>query len=92
VRISAESEGVAGATGEAINFSDGGACLALDDASFNVDDELILWLTFHGPQSRVPATGRVVWMAPTSGRPRYGLEWTHEGPQRDWIGWIVGVQ
>src|SRR5512141_3531303 len=84
VVVSAETER-GGATGEAVNLSEGGACLALDDAIFDVGDELILWMHFVRPKQPVPATGRVVWTAPSAGRPRCGLEWTHEGPQRDWI-------
>jgi hypothetical protein len=90
VVVSAESE-FGGATGEAVNLSEGGACLALDDAVFDVGDELILYMHFAGPRQPVPATGRVVWTASGKGRPRCGLEWTHKGPQRDWIGWLTGV-
>jgi hypothetical protein len=90
VVVSAESER-GGAVGEAVNLSEGGACLALDDAAFAVGDELILWMHFAGPKPPVPATARVVWTATGKGRPRCGLEWTHRGPQRDWIGWLTGV-
>jgi len=90
VLVSAEAED-ARATGEAVNLSAGGACLAFDDRVFEVGDDLILWMHFARPKQAVPATGRVVWTAPTPGRPRCGLEWTHGGPQRDWIGWLTGV-
>jgi hypothetical protein len=90
VVVSAEAEHGRTA-GEAVNLSDGGACLALDDAAFEVGDELILWLHFATPRHPVAATGRVVWTAAGRGRPRCGLEWTHRGPQRDWIGWLTGV-
>ena len=88
VLVSAEAEGMR-ATGEAVNLSDGGACLALDEAMLTVGDELILQL--HSGQARqaVPATGRVVWIAPDRRGTRCGLEWTHAGPQRQWIGWLV---
>ena len=89
--VSAEAE-EARATGEAVNLSDGGACLALDDAMFAVGDELILYMHFARPKRAVPATGRVVWTAsPREDRRRCGLEWTHQGPQRRWIGWLTGV-
>ena len=90
VAVSAEAEH-AGATGEAVNLSEGGACLALDDSVFDVGDELILWMHFARPKQPVPATARVVWTVPAKGRSRYGLEWTHLGPQRDWIGWLTQV-
>ena len=88
VRVAAESEAIAGATGEALNLSGGGACLALQTGDFSVGDEVILWLTFARP---VPATGRIVWAGGRWGRPRYGVAWTHEGPQRSWIGWLTRV-
>ncbi|HSD65500.1 MAG TPA: PilZ domain-containing protein [Vicinamibacteria bacterium] len=91
VRVAAESEAIAGAAGEALNLSDGGACLALQTGDLGVGDEVILWLTFAGPGWPVPATGRIVWTSGGRGRPRYGVEWTHEGPQRSWIGWLAGV-
>ena len=91
VRVSAESEAIAGATGEALNLSDGGACLALQTSDLSVGDEVILWLTFASPGRPVPATGRIVWAGGRGGRPRYGVAWTHEGPQRSWIGWLTGV-
>lgn len=90
VVVSAEAE-AGRATGEAVNLSNGGACLALDDDAFAVGDELILFLHFVRPKQPVPATGRIVWTASDRGRPRYGLEWTHQGPQRDWIDWLAGV-
>ncbi len=90
VTVSAETEN-ARATGEVVNLSAGGACLALDDRVFAVGDDLILWMHFARPKQAVPATGRVVWTAPAPSRPRCGLEWTHGGPQRDWIGWLTGV-
>ncbi len=90
VLVSAEAEN-ARASGEAINFSAGGVCLALDDRAFEAGDELIVWMHFARPKKPVPATGRVVWITSGRGRPRCGLEWTHEGPQRDRIGWLTGV-
>jgi hypothetical protein len=56
-----------------------------------VGDEVILWLSFACPGQPVPATGRVVWAGGGWGRPRYGVQWTHWGPQRSWIGWLAGV-
>ena len=50
---------------------------------------MILWLSFTRPRQPVPATGRVVWTGGAWDQPRYGLEWTHEGPQRSWIGWAA---
>ena len=91
VRVAAESEAIAGATGEALNLSGGGACLALQTGDFSVGVEVILWLTFARPGQPVPATGRVVWLGGGWGRPRYGVEWTHSGPQRSWIGWLTRV-
>jgi Tfp pilus assembly protein PilZ len=88
VAVEAERGGVAG---EAVNLSEGGACVAIDDAIFDVGDELILYMHFAQPARTVPATARVVWTAPSNGRSRCGLEWTHQGPQRDWIGWLSGV-
>lgn len=88
VTVSAEAEG-ARTTGEAVNLSDGGACLALDDTVFEVGDELILWMHFAQPRRAVPATGRIVWTVPDRSRTRCGLEWTHAGPQRQWIGWLA---
>jgi hypothetical protein len=87
ILVSVEAER-AHTTGEAVNLSDGGACLALDDSAFQVGDELILWMHLAQPRHAVPATGRVVWTAPDPGRPRCGLEWTHRGPQREWISWV----
>jgi hypothetical protein len=90
VPISVEAEG-ARATGEVVNLSEGGACLALDldAAAFEVGDELILWMRPTQPRQTVPATGRVVWLAAERGRPRCGLEWTHRGPHRHWIHWLT---
>jgi hypothetical protein len=96
VRVAAESEAIASAAGEALNLSAGGACLALQTSDFSVGDEVILRLsfagpTFAGPSRPVPATGRIVWAGGGWGRPRYGVAWTHEGPQRSWIGWLTRV-
>ena len=91
VRVAAESEAIGGAAGEALNLSDGGACLALQTSELSVGDEVILWLTFASPGRPVPATGRIVWAGGRWGRPRYGVAWTHEGPQRSWIGWLTRV-
>lgn len=88
VQVTAEYEGAL-ALGEALNLSAGGACLALQSKDLIVGDEVILWLNFARPRQPVPATGRVVWTGGTWGRPRYGIEWTHQGPQRSWIGWAV---
>ena len=89
VRVAAESESIAGAAGEALNLSDGGACLALQTSDLSVGDEVILWLSFERSSQRVPATGRIVWEGGSWGRPRYGVQWTHRGPQRSWIGWLA---
>jgi len=91
VRVAAESEAIGGAAGEALNLSDGGACLALQTSDLSVGDEVILWLTFASPARPVPATGRIVWAGGRWGRPRYGVQWTHQGPQRSWIGWLTRV-
>jgi hypothetical protein len=91
VRVAAESEAIGGAAGEALNLSGGGACLALQTSDLSVGDEVILWLTFASPARPVPATGRIVWARGRWGRPRYGVAWTHEGPQRSWIGWLTRV-
>jgi hypothetical protein len=88
VLVSAEAEGMR-AVGEAVNLSDGGACLALDDAMLAVGDELILRLHSGQARQEVPATARVVWTASDPGGTRCGLEWTHAGPQRQWIGWLA---
>jgi hypothetical protein len=89
VQVSAEGEAVSLALGEALNLSPGGACLALQTKELMVGDELILWLNFSRPRQPVPATGRVVWTSSGWGRSRYGIEWTHTGPQRTWIGWAA---
>jgi len=91
VRVAAESEIIAETAGEALNLSRGGACLTLETTDFSVGDELILWLHFMRPAHPVPATGRIVWTSPGRGRGRYGVEWTHRGPQRGWIDWLSGV-
>jgi hypothetical protein len=88
VPISVEAED-ARATGEVVNVSEGGACIALDAAGFRVGDELILWMHPTQPRQTVPATGRVIWLAAERGRPRCGLEWTHRGPHRHWIHWLA---
>ncbi|HEX9186101.1 MAG TPA: PilZ domain-containing protein, partial [Vicinamibacteria bacterium] len=49
VRVAAETESVAGVTGEALNLSEGGACLALQAADFVVGDDVIVWLSFARP-------------------------------------------
>jgi Tfp pilus assembly protein PilZ len=90
VVVSAEAEH-ARTRGEALNLSAGGACLVLDDWAFEVGDELVLWMHFARAKPPVPATGRVVWTTSGRRRSRCGLEWTHEGPQRDRIGWLTGV-
>lgn len=90
VVVAAEGERLR-SRGEALNLSEGGACLTLDP-SFAVGDELVLWLTFARPGQPVPATGRVVWVkSGLFGRPRLGVQWTHHGPQRDWLEWLTRV-
>lgn len=89
VQVTAECEGAAFALGEALNLSSGGACLALQSKDLAVGDEVILWLNFARPRQPVPATGRIVWTSGGWGRPRYGVQWTHQGPQRHWIGWAT---
>ena len=89
VRVAAETETVAGITGEALDLSEGGACLAFPTADFAVGDDVIVWLRFTRPDPPVPATGRIVWAGGGRGRPRYGVQWTHRGPQRSWIGWLI---
>jgi hypothetical protein len=89
VQVTAESEGAALALGEAINLSSGGACLALQTKDLTVGDEVILWMNFARPRQPVPATARVVWTSGGWGRPRYGVQWTHLGPQRHWLGWAT---
>jgi hypothetical protein len=89
VRIEAEAASVGPIRGEAHNLSDGGACLALD-ADLDVGDELIMRLLFDHYDNPVSATGRVVWARPSRGVPgSYGIQWTHSGPQRRWIGWLT---
>jgi hypothetical protein len=90
VQVTAESEAATLALGEALNLSDGGACLALQTRDLAIGDEVILWLNFARPRQPVPATARIVWTTGGWGRPRYGVEWTHGGPQRSWIGWATG--
>jgi PilZ domain len=87
VQVTAEAESAAPAVGHALNLSAGGACLALQTRDLLVGDEVIVWLSFARPRQPVPATGRVVWTGGGWGRPRYGIQWTHRGPQRAWIGW-----
>jgi hypothetical protein len=92
VEVAAEAERMSAVAGEALNLSEGGACLALKSAEFTVGDEVILWLRSSGGGPRVPATARVVWAGPgEQGRPRYGVEWTHLGPQRSWLRWLARV-
>jgi PilZ domain len=88
VQVTAELEGLL-ALGEALDLSAGGACVVLQSREFMVGDEVILWLSFARPRQPVPATGRVVWAGGAWDQPRYGLEWTHQGPQRSWIGWAA---
>lgn len=91
VGVAAEAEALPGIGGEALNLSDGGACLALQSNDLSVGDDVILRLNFARPPHPVTATGRVVWTGRGRGRPRYGIEWTHQGPQRRWLGWLVRV-
>jgi hypothetical protein len=89
VTVEVEAESVRPARGDVRNLSLGGACLSVQ-ADLVEGDELILRLGFAAPIRTVPATGRVVWVERrTWGRPRYGVEWTHNGPQRAWLGWLV---
>ncbi|MFI4944804.1 MAG: PilZ domain-containing protein [Burkholderiales bacterium] len=88
VQVTAELEGAL-ALGEAIDLSAGGARLLLQSRELAVGDEVILWLSFARPRQPVPATGRVVWAGGGWDEPLYGLEWTHQGPQRSWIGWAA---
>ena len=96
MRVAAETEAVAAAAGEALNLSEGGACLALQNGDLSVGDDIILLLSFAGPayagpRRPVPITGRIVWAGGGWGRPRYGVMWTHRGHQRSWIGWLTRV-
>ena len=88
VQVTAEREGAL-ALGEAKDVSAGGACVALQSRELAVGDEVILWLSFARPRQPVPATGRVVWRGAGSDASLYGVEWTHEGPQRSWLGWAA---
>ncbi len=88
VQVTAEYDGAL-ALGEALDLSAGGACVALQSRELSVGDEVILWLNFARPRQPVPATGRIVWTGGGWDERRYGVEWTHEGPQRSWIGWAV---
>ena len=89
VQVTAELEGAL-SLGEAVDLSAGGACVALPSRALLVGDEVILWLSFARPRYPVPATGRVVWAGAVAVEAqRYGLEWTHLGPQRSWIGWAA---
>ena len=88
VQVTAEHEGEM-ALGEAVDLSAGGACVALQSRALAVGDEVILWLSFARPRHPVPATGRVVWTGAAGDPPRYGFEWTHQGPQRSWIDWAA---
>lgn len=88
VQVTAEYQGAL-ALGQALNLSAGGACVALQSRDLTVGDEIILWLSFVRPRQPVPATGRIVWTAGGWDEPYYGVEWTHAGPQRSWIGWAV---
>lgn len=85
VRVEAEVATGLPVRGEARNLSDGGACVALD-ADLDVGEELIMRLLFDHYDNPVTATGRVVWTAP---RGSYGVQWTHAGPQRRWLGWLA---
>jgi hypothetical protein len=86
VQVTAEHEGAL-ALGEAVDLSQGGARVVLQSRALSVGDEVILWLSFARPRQPVPATGRVVWAGGGLDEPLYGLEWTHEGPQRSWLDW-----
>jgi hypothetical protein len=90
VQVTAEHEGAL-SLGEAVDLSAGGARVVLQSRALSVGDEVILWLSFARPRQPVPATGRVVWAAGGWDEPHYGLEWTHEGPQRSWIGWATSA-
>jgi Tfp pilus assembly protein PilZ len=70
------------ARGLVSNISEGGACLSLA-GPFDVGDDVILRLSFAQQPQPVPATGRVVWSgAAARGGARFGITWTHDGPQR----------
>jgi hypothetical protein len=96
VRVAAETEAIPSATGEALNLSDRGApawpCRTATSA----------WATTSSccSASPVPPTPAPAGPCPPPaassgpeawGRPRYGVEWTHQGPQRSWIGWLTRV-
>ena len=89
VRVEAEVATGLPIRGEARNLSDGGACVSLD-AALDVGEELIMRLLFDHYLNPVPATGRVVWTAPRGrSRGHYGVQWTHAGPHRRWLGWLA---
>lgn len=90
VRVAAESE-TGRVPGEVLDLSAGGACLSLEGSPFAVGDEVIVWLSFAGPPRPVPATARIVWASESGGRPRYGVQWTNQGPHRSWIGQLIGA-
>jgi Tfp pilus assembly protein PilZ len=91
MRVDAETKTAARVAGEALNLSEGGACLAFPGADFSVGDEMIVWLRFARPDQPepVPAPARVVWAGGSERRPLYGVHWTHQGPHRSWIGWLI---
>jgi Tfp pilus assembly protein PilZ len=75
--------------GVVADISERGACV-WTDGSFGVGDEVVVQLRFSQEPVAVPATGSVVWRGGSSkGTVRYGLQWTHTGPQHARLGRLI---
>jgi len=69
------------ARGVVANISQGGACVWAR-VPLEVGEQIAMRLSFDKGLP-VAAAGRIVWAGATeSGTPRFGVEWTHTGPQR----------
>ena len=90
VRVALEFEqGVI--AGVIADISEYGACVATHDGPPLRGETVLMHLSFTGEAQPVPATGRIVWMSESGGLPlRYGLEWTHVGPQRARLQRLIG--
>jgi hypothetical protein len=90
VRVDLEFDQGTVAHGVIADISEGGACVATEGMAACHGDTVLMHLTFGGDPQTVLATGRIVWISDRKRPIRYGLEWTHLGPQRARLQRLLG--
>jgi hypothetical protein len=91
VRVDLEFEQGVVARGVIADISECGACVTTEAMATLHGKTVLMQLTFTGEPQAVLATSRIVWTSDGGRLPvRYGLEWTHVGPQRARLQRLIG--